>query len=47
LPTPASVWGYRVYFVQRGTEYILLLADGDKSSQDEDIRAAKTLAREL
>lgn len=39
--------GYRVYFVKRGNEYVLLLAGGDKSSQDEDIRVAKTLAREL
>lgn len=36
-----------VYFVQRGTEHILLLAGGDKSPPDEDIRIAKALAREL
>jgi putative addiction module killer protein len=36
--------GYRVYYVQRGTRYILLLAGGDKSSQTKDIAAAKRLA---
>ena len=39
--------GYRVYFVQRGNEYIVLLAGGDKSSQENDIHEAKSLAREL
>ena len=39
--------GYRVYFVLQGSEYIVLLAGGDKSSQDSDIREAKALAREL
>lgn len=39
--------GYRVYYVQRGSEYVVLLAGGDKSSQDQDIRTAKALASEL
>lgn len=38
--------GYRVYYAQRGTEWILLLAGGDKSTQDKDIRLAKRLARQ-
>jgi putative addiction module killer protein len=38
--------GYRVYYTKRGTRYILLLAGGDKSTQDEDIRKAKRLATE-
>ena len=39
--------GYRVYLVQRGEEFIVLLAGGNKSTQDHDIRTAKTLASEL
>lgn len=39
--------GYRVYFVQRGYEVIILLAGGDKSTQARDIRSALKLAREL
>lgn len=30
--------GYRVYFTLRGRKIVLLLAGGDKSSQDADIR---------
>jgi putative addiction module killer protein len=39
--------GYRVYFIQRAGMFIVLLAGGDKSSQDKDIRTAKLLARDL
>ena len=39
--------GYRVYFVQKGNVYVVLLAGGDKSTQDRDIREAKALARDL
>ena len=38
--------GYRVYFVNRGGELIVLLCGGDKSSQGRDIEAAKKLAQE-
>jgi putative addiction module killer protein len=39
--------GYRVYFIQKADVYVVLLAGGDKSSQEKDIRNAKALAREL
>jgi len=38
--------GYRVYYVNRGGELVLLLCGGDKGSQQRDIEAAKKLARE-
>lgn len=39
--------GYRVYFTRRGRTIILLLCGGDKSSQDQDIRRAQQLVKEL
>jgi len=39
--------GYRVYFTKRGSELIILLAGGDKSSQVADIKVALRLARNL
>jgi putative addiction module killer protein len=38
--------GYRVYYVQRGTRYVLLLAGGDKGTQGRDIALAKRLVDE-
>lgn len=37
--------GYRVYFVQRGPMLIILLAGGDKRTQERDIKKALELAR--
>jgi putative addiction module killer protein len=37
--------GYRVYLLQCGQSVILLLAGGDKDSQQRDIERAKILAR--
>lgn len=39
--------GYRVYFTLRNGVVIILLAGGDKSSQDADIRRARKLAKEV
>jgi len=39
--------GYRVYFVRRGQALVILLAGGEKLSQDRDIKMALGLAREL
>ena len=38
--------GYRVYLVQRGETLVILLAGGDKSTQNRDIARARELARE-
>jgi putative addiction module killer protein len=39
--------GYRVYFTRRGSEVVILLAGGDKTTQEQDIASAKVLARGL
>lgn len=39
--------GYRVYYTERGGVLIVLLAGGDKSSQQRDIKTAIALARGL
>lgn len=39
--------GYRVYFVRRGSEIVILLCGGDKDSQSRDIETAKKLAEEV
>jgi putative addiction module killer protein len=38
--------GYRVYFTRRGATLVLLLAGGDKRSQDRDIELANRIARD-
>ncbi len=38
--------GYRVYYMRKGSEVVILLAGGDKSSQVKDIKKAKELMKE-
>ena len=38
---------YRIYFTKQGETVVILLAGGDKSSQEQDIRHAKDLTRNL
>lgn len=39
--------GWRIYFVRRGAQVIVLLAGGSKRTQRADIKRAKTLALQL
>ncbi len=39
--------GYRVYYVRRGTIWVILLCGGDKSTQQADIRAAHAMPAHL
>jgi len=39
--------GYRVYFLQQGREVVIMLAGGDKHTQQKDIQAALELVRNL
>jgi putative addiction module killer protein len=39
--------GWRVYFTQRGSQLIVLLAGGSKRTQTSDIKRAKALVRLL
>ena len=38
--------GYRVYFMQRGSVLVVILAGGDKRTQHIDIRTAQRIASE-
>ncbi len=39
--------GYRVYFTNKDNKIIFLLVGGDKSTQDDDIKIAKKMAKEV
>ncbi len=39
--------GYRVYYTIRDNTVVILLCGGDKSSQQQDIKRAQQMAREL
>ena len=39
--------GYRIYYLHRGAQIVILLCGGDKRTQQQDIRGAQTLAETL
>jgi putative addiction module killer protein len=39
--------GYRIYYVNRGAEIVILLCGGDKRTQPQDIKRAQALAERL
>ncbi len=38
--------GYRIYFTNKDNKIVILLVGGDKSTQDNDIKTAKEMAKE-
>ncbi|GBR73778.1 toxin ParE [Candidatus Termititenax aidoneus] len=39
--------GYRLYFINKGSRWILILCGGAKSTQSKDIKLARKLAEEV
>jgi putative addiction module killer protein len=39
--------GYRLYFTRKGNLLIVMLAGGDKSTQDKDIKRAQRILKQL
>ena len=39
--------GYRLYYVRRGAQFVILLCGGDKRTQQQDIKRAQKLAETL
>lgn len=39
--------GYRVYFTNKDNKIVVILVGGDKSTQEEDIKTAKRMAKEI
>lgn len=39
--------GYRVYFIKKGEIIIILLCGGNKTTQQDDIKKAKQIAKEI
>ena len=39
--------GYRIYYLHRGAQIVILLCGGDKRTQQRDIKRAQTLAETL
>jgi putative addiction module killer protein len=39
--------GYRIYYLHRGSQIVILLCGGDKRTQQQDIRQAQMLAETL